>query len=152
MTGLRWVLTVAIVVVVAETSQGSLLHAQTGSSPSANPSPGLRFEAGMKVGLGDLSYIEDTPGRRSVIGAEVCLYCGRRALFVEYSHWTKPRARYNTSYRSADTGTAGLRFQGGSHVRPFFDAGVAIGRSRSEERRVGKECTSWCRSRWSPYH
>ena len=26
------------------------------------------------------------------------------------------------------------------------------GRTRSEERRVGKECTSWCRSRWSPYH
>ena len=25
-------------------------------------------------------------------------------------------------------------------------------RGRSEERRVGKECTSWCRSRWSPYH
>ena len=23
---------------------------------------------------------------------------------------------------------------------------------RSEERRVGKECTSWCRSRWAPYH
>ena len=23
--------------------------------------------------------------------------------------------------------------------------------ARSEERRVGKECTSWCRSRWSPY-
>ena len=23
---------------------------------------------------------------------------------------------------------------------------------RSEERRVGKECTSKCRSRWSPYH
>ena len=22
----------------------------------------------------------------------------------------------------------------------------------SEERRVGKECTSVCRSRWSPYH
>ena len=26
------------------------------------------------------------------------------------------------------------------------------GPCRSEERRVGKECTSWCRSRWSPYH
>ena len=24
--------------------------------------------------------------------------------------------------------------------------------SRSEERRVGKECTIQCRSRWSPYH
>src|SRR3546814_4872202 len=26
------------------------------------------------------------------------------------------------------------------------------GSSRSEERRVGKECVSTCRSRWSPYH
>ena len=25
-------------------------------------------------------------------------------------------------------------------------------RGRSEERRVGKECSSPCRSRWSPYH
>src|SRR3546814_2148131 len=28
--------------------------------------------------------------------------------------------------------------------------GDAVG--RSEERRVGKECVSTCRSRWSPYH
>ena len=27
-----------------------------------------------------------------------------------------------------------------------------VGVCRSEERRVGKECTSVCRSRWSPYH
>src|SRR3546814_4182459 len=26
------------------------------------------------------------------------------------------------------------------------------GFKRSEERRVGKECVSTCRSRWSPYH
>src|SRR3546814_10854128 len=25
-------------------------------------------------------------------------------------------------------------------------------RNRSEERRVGKECVSTCRSRWAPYH
>src|SRR3546814_7941234 len=31
--------------------------------------------------------------------------------------------------------------------------GAAPGRdTRSEERRVGKECVSTCRSRWSPYH
>src|SRR3546814_4380116 len=30
-----------------------------------------------------------------------------------------------------------------------FEAAVA---ARSEERRVGKECVSTCRSRWSPYH
>src|SRR3546814_6372571 len=27
-----------------------------------------------------------------------------------------------------------------------------LGISRSEERRVGTECVSTCRSRWSPYH
>src|SRR3546814_15535187 len=29
---------------------------------------------------------------------------------------------------------------------------VALIGDRSEERRVGKECVSTCRSRWSPYH
>src|SRR3546814_905548 len=29
---------------------------------------------------------------------------------------------------------------------------VTINGTRSEERRVGKECVSTCRSRWSPYH
>src|SRR3546814_1997364 len=34
--------------------------------------------------------------------------------------------------------------------RPFGQTGVLD--HRSEERRVGKECVSTCRSRWSPYH
>src|SRR3546814_15589363 len=29
---------------------------------------------------------------------------------------------------------------------------VKQAQKRSEERRVGKECVSTCRSRWSPYH
>src|SRR3546814_13375399 len=29
---------------------------------------------------------------------------------------------------------------------------LAVRNDRSEERRVGKECVSTCRSRWSPYH
>src|SRR3546814_6095243 len=33
----------------------------------------------------------------------------------------------------------------------LFIAVVAV-QDRSEERRVGKECVSTCRSRWSPYH
>src|SRR3546814_20460939 len=32
-----------------------------------------------------------------------------------------------------------------------FDYATVI-HPRSEERRVGKECVSTCRSRWSPYH
>src|SRR3546814_15389875 len=31
-------------------------------------------------------------------------------------------------------------------------AGPGKGHTRSEERRVGKECVSTCRSRWSPYN
>ena len=29
---------------------------------------------------------------------------------------------------------------------------IVLASGRSEERRVGKECASMCRSRWSPYH
>ena len=32
------------------------------------------------------------------------------------------------------------------------EAGFSEYEVRSEERRVGKECVSTCRSRWSPYH
>src|SRR3546814_6037211 len=34
-------------------------------------------------------------------------------------------------------------------IDPGADASLG---GRSEERRVGKECVSTCRSRWSPYH
>src|SRR3546814_1126024 len=46
----------------------------------------------------------------------------------------------------------------GSQSSPYHSAGKLRGRlpvlrdGRSEERRVGKECVSTCRSRWSPYH
>ena len=33
-----------------------------------------------------------------------------------------------------------------------LDAKAKVSDSRSEERRVGKECLRLCRSRWSPYH
>src|SRR3546814_20853410 len=43
---------------------------------------------------------------------------------------------------------------GGDKALPYLQSGAeenpAMG--RSEERRVGKECVSTCRSRWSPYH
>src|SRR3546814_12373315 len=35
-------------------------------------------------------------------------------------------------------------------VRYMKTRGVALSPNRSEERRVGKECVSTCRSRWSP--
>src|SRR3546814_2924715 len=50
------------------------------------------------------------------------------------------------------------KFGGGAverehHVAAEFEACLLDrGGDRSEERRVGKECVSTCRSRWSPYH
>src|SRR3546814_20410758 len=38
------------------------------------------------------------------------------------------------------------------HVIEDFSCRAAWSHKRSEERRVGKECVSTCRSRWSPYH
>src|SRR3546814_493565 len=42
----------------------------------------------------------------------------------------------------------------GIHLRGYAqkDPKQEYKRERSEERRVGKECVSTCRSRWSPYH
>src|SRR3546814_5992950 len=37
-------------------------------------------------------------------------------------------------------------------VRRQNELGLGPRGGRSEERRVGKECVSTCRSRWSPYH
>src|SRR3546814_16388140 len=45
----------------------------------------------------------------------------------------------------ADERTLSTRSAPNGRSRPSFLA-------RSEERRVGKECVSTCRSRWSPYH
>src|SRR3546814_17905125 len=37
-------------------------------------------------------------------------------------------------------------------INEEFSTGSQNHQPRSEERRVGKECVSTCRSRWSPYH
>src|SRR3546814_14055347 len=44
-----------------------------------------------------------------------------------------------------------LRLFHGSATAIFGPVTLAMV-ARSEERRVGKECVSTCRSRWSPYH
>ena len=45
----------------------------------------------------------------------------------------------------SDLGVRGIEIIAKNELVAFFV-------SRSEERRVGKECVSTCRSRWSPYH
>ena len=52
-----------------------------------------------------------------------------------------------------DPRAAALREAMTSDLAPrYADLWEQRARQRSEERRVGKECTVLCRSRWSPYH
>src|SRR3546814_3108917 len=60
------------------------------------------------------------------------------AAFIVYRSCRVPLTAVYRGARAAATRSRGAN-DGGGHCR-------------SEERRVGKECVSTCRSRWSPYH
>src|SRR3546814_12666157 len=55
-----------------------------------------------------------------------------------------------TGLLSPDTGTILLDGHDITELPMYRRARLGVG--RSEERRVGKECVSTCRSRWSPYN
>src|SRR3546814_11883830 len=46
----------------------------------------------------------------------------------------------------------GVQYLNNAHSHIPFYFGISNDDTRSEGRRVGKECVSTCRSRWSPYH
>src|SRR3546814_16550992 len=56
-----------------------------------------------------------------------------------------------TAGTDSKTGNTGGAFETGLQNFGGADS-IEILQDRSEERRVGKECVSTCRSRWSPYH
>src|SRR3546814_12881105 len=57
------------------------------------------------------------------------------------------------TFRRSNAGKRDKTFQTGIAVNhQNYDAYEAYTLGRSEERRVGKECVSTCRSRWSPDH
>jgi len=109
----------------------SPVYAQALAS-SVTPAAEPRFEIGLKAAIGPFNYGDGLqPGNRTSASVEACLLCGRRALVFEYSHWSKPSASYPTAYRSADTFTGALRFQGRQRrARPYVDVGAAIGNAR----------------------
>src|SRR3546814_11345451 len=64
------------------------------------------------------------------------------------AHSVHPLRILQLCYRGAQY-LVDLRMAG---QHPHVSAAGEIHGARSEERRVGKECVSTCRSRWSPYH
>src|SRR3546814_11973391 len=80
-------------------------------------------------------------------------------MVVEHAHGLRQRRGPNAksslhkAHLAPDAGLqapgASLSFAQGSHDFESLDRGIGRG-DRSEERRVGKECGSTSRSRWSP--
>src|SRR3546814_2502779 len=70
----------------------------------------------------------------------------RRLVFVDWARQVQISALHGSGLRELMTAV----------VRAHAAATKVLVSSdltkRSEERRVGKECVSTCRSRWSPYH
>src|SRR3546814_13444810 len=81
-------------------------------------------------------------------------------LGMLYYYLPKRAGRPIYSYRMSIIGFWGITFfymWAGSHhlhytALPQWVQTLGMTFSRSEARRVGKECVSTCRSRWSPYH
>src|SRR3546814_9927945 len=74
--------------------------------------------------------------------------CSSDLNFFIGNEWVRPASDRRFKIHNASTGEHVATVPEG--VEADVDAAVAA--ARSEERRVGKECVSTCRSRWSPYH
>src|SRR3546814_20909291 len=75
----------------------------------------------------------------------------QRANHRQRSALTQSGNGKNQGCRVAIRGDAGIALHIGIVLEQYPKA-VDMTAERSEERRVGKECVSTCRSRWSPYH
>src|SRR3546814_1582419 len=64
----------------------------------------------------------------------------------------RPRAAMSEAWRDLGTPRADGVLLIGDHASAHVPPDIDLGIDRSEERRVGKECVSTCRSRGSPYH
>src|SRR3546814_5457651 len=94
---------------------------------------------------------------------ELCLIYATCSL-LQFIFFFKQKTAYemrisdwSSDVCSSDLGSRRSRRAAGAH-RPVArrdrrdPRDLPAPRARSEERRVGKECVSTCRSRWSPYH
>src|SRR3546814_12574489 len=83
--------------------------------------------------------------------------CRRPAPRLRVVHVDADTAAIVHHLDAIDAASVGLHALGvddpaaGAALDPAHRVGQAVVAARSEERRVGKECVSTCRSRWSPY-
>src|SRR3546814_1530670 len=93
---------------------------------------------------GDLGYIAGHARATVVAGRTACATARSRAAELDLA----------SDFPCVVLGERGVPGPGSTQsLRLWQDLPpLQIVEHRSEERRVGKECVSTCRSRWSPYH
>src|SRR3546814_4865191 len=101
-----------------------------------------------------LLYVFIFVGGLSICQLYVCFFFKQKTAYeMRISDWS-------SDVCSSDLGLWALAVMGGGslehHLSPSErlteDPPPCASPERSEEHRVGKECVSTCRSRWSPYH
>src|SRR3546814_10077744 len=105
----------------------------------------------------------------AVLVNSVCLFCCYFLLYCVFFFFFSSRRRHTRCALVTGVQTCALpisfrgrrcrlpslprcRSRGGPPRSPARRCRGCCRCRRSEERRVGKECVSTCRSRWSPYH
>src|SRR3546814_18202724 len=73
---------------------------------------------------------------------------GARMMLEDGLYTRFPKPEYTLAFHDAAQFPAGMI----GYTPGYALANVDSVDIKSEERRVGKECVSTCRSRWSPYH
>src|SRR3546814_4781632 len=105
-----------------------------------------------------------------LIGDDICRYFVHCVMFffffkqktayeMRISDWSSDVCSSDLVSVMAEYGTVTIAYDAnnafGTPLRDEQRCSFSTGNGqlwRSEERRVGKECVSTCRSRWSPYH
>ena len=93
----------------------------------------------MRKGMDGLAALVQEQLKRDPFSGHLFAFRGKRASILKVLFWDGNGLCLFTK-----------RIDRGGFVWPrLYEPGGAV---RSEERRVGKECSKQCRSRWSPYH
>src|SRR3546814_6652162 len=113
------------------------------------------------VDVDDHVWLLSTVGAMSMSASYSCMVFAYMCIHVVACFFFSSRRRHTRCALVTGVQTCALPIwalpRGGHHPhpdlprRPLRERPVP-GALRSEERRVGKECVSTCRSRWSPYH
>ena len=135
--------------------EGEAAPRGTACRPSAVAGGRLRLGA---WGLGGDERGRERGGMRGM-GQGLDDRIGLRGRWVLWMGWREGQRRREGQAENAGPGGArgGSRLHRRRHAFTQRGGGRRLERGgererRSEERRVGKECVSTCRSRWSPYH